>query len=249
MDKKNTMLLTVIAVATLLVAVVGATFAYFSISATYDSATSKVTGNTENAKVGNVVLTGSESLALTLTAEHMATAKEETTYWASTNGTPIESTVEKPIQNGENKIDVGVATLTGGSADVVYYCTANYKVVYNDANTNIVFKDGTEGNPNDNDEAVLTLSGEDENVTIAEDLNSAINLKALQTEGETGKTGVVTFKLTGNGTDSPVTKKLQATLSLKNSKEDQRERLAGKKFTINFTVTSFNCDTTAPTAD
>jgi hypothetical protein len=34
MDKKNTMLLTVIAVATLLVAVVGATFAYFSVAAT-----------------------------------------------------------------------------------------------------------------------------------------------------------------------------------------------------------------------
>ena len=39
MDKKNTVLLTVIAVATLLVAVVGATFAYFSARVTENNKT------------------------------------------------------------------------------------------------------------------------------------------------------------------------------------------------------------------
>jgi len=40
MEKKNTLLLTVVAVATLLVAVVGASFAYFSITVSKDSTTS-----------------------------------------------------------------------------------------------------------------------------------------------------------------------------------------------------------------
>ena len=46
MEKKNTMLLTVIAVATLLVAVVGATFAYFSLTVDtkgYTKTTAEVT--------------------------------------------------------------------------------------------------------------------------------------------------------------------------------------------------------------
>ena len=45
MDKKNTMLLTVIAVATLLVAVVGATFAFFSVTGQAQGETT-VTANT-----------------------------------------------------------------------------------------------------------------------------------------------------------------------------------------------------------
>lgn len=48
MEKKNTVLLTVIAIATLLVAVVGATFAYFASSATYDEKTT-VTATTAKA--------------------------------------------------------------------------------------------------------------------------------------------------------------------------------------------------------
>ena len=43
MDKKNTMLLTVIAIATLLVAVVGATFAYFSVTATNNATATTAT--------------------------------------------------------------------------------------------------------------------------------------------------------------------------------------------------------------
>ncbi len=54
MEKKNTILLTVIAVATLLVAVVGATFAYFTASTAGDG--DKSTGTVNTATVGNVTL-------------------------------------------------------------------------------------------------------------------------------------------------------------------------------------------------
>ena len=55
MERKNTILLTVIAVATLLVAVVGATFAYFTATST-TTGTGSGNVNTETAKVSSVTL-------------------------------------------------------------------------------------------------------------------------------------------------------------------------------------------------
>lgn len=60
MEKKNTILLTVIAVATLLVAVVGATFAYFTATATNDGDGSS-TGVVNTATVASVKLTTADA--------------------------------------------------------------------------------------------------------------------------------------------------------------------------------------------
>lgn len=57
MEKKNTILLTVIAVATLLVAVVGATFAYFTATNTGEGASNTATATT--AKVAAIAVTSS----------------------------------------------------------------------------------------------------------------------------------------------------------------------------------------------
>jgi len=72
MDKKSTVLLTVIAVATLLVAVVGSTFAFFAIQETN---TAKVDVTTTTAKGSDVFsATGSGTLALTITNDVMQEA-------------------------------------------------------------------------------------------------------------------------------------------------------------------------------
>lgn len=60
MEKKNTILLTVIAVATLLVAVVGATFAYFTATSSSDGAGSS-TGAVNTATVATVKLTTADA--------------------------------------------------------------------------------------------------------------------------------------------------------------------------------------------
>lgn len=60
MEKKNTILLTVIAVATLLVAVVGATFAYFTATSSTDGAGSS-TGAVNTATVASVKLTTADA--------------------------------------------------------------------------------------------------------------------------------------------------------------------------------------------
>ncbi len=71
MEKKNTMLLTVIAVATLLVAVVGATFAYFSLTVSGDTSTTIV--NTQTQKLPTITMkTGKENFGVSVTATDMA---------------------------------------------------------------------------------------------------------------------------------------------------------------------------------
>ena len=232
MDKKNTMLLTVIAVATLLVAVVGATFAFFAIQATSESnAKATITGSTEHANVGSVALAGDTSLKMTLTAEDMAQAHQNHPFEANAAGNATMDT--------EQKLTVGTATLTGGDSGIVYECTATYKVTYDDSSTNIDWADADE--TKGDDKAVLTLYGEDENVTLSGDIQTAMKLKDLQEASEAGKTGTVKFKLTGNG--STVSKTLQASLSITNSDKDQSSRLANKSFTVNLETTAFSCDT------
>ena len=80
MDKKNTMLLTVIAVATLLVAVVGATFAYFTVSQS-EAQQTVVTGNVGGDKIGTITLTGGQPLFLEVSAAEMAITAKGTDYY------------------------------------------------------------------------------------------------------------------------------------------------------------------------
>ena len=102
MDKKNTMLLTIVAVATLLVAVVGATFAYFSVYTTSELGATTVDATVE--QVGTVTLSGGGAATLTVTAADMAETKVGSSY-------PLDKTV-----------NVASATLTGAGENETYYC-------------------------------------------------------------------------------------------------------------------------------
>ena len=71
MEKKNTILLTVIAVATLLVAVVGSTFAFFAVQAENNT---NVTVQTKTAASDVFNATGSGAMSLTVNNENMQQA-------------------------------------------------------------------------------------------------------------------------------------------------------------------------------
>ena len=117
MEKKNTMLLTVIAVATLLVAVVGATFAYFSLTAEAGSST---TATVNTPKIGEATITTKEgNLQLSLTAQDMDKTKAGTTYYASTDGLTKESDTPIPITE---------VTLKGTENTAKYSCTTTVTV-------------------------------------------------------------------------------------------------------------------------
>ena len=116
MDKKNTMLLTVIAVATLLVAVVGATFAYFSVTVSGNNTATNVTGNT--GKVATLTYkTGTANAYLKMTTADMAQPEEDTKYYATTSEEQSDSA------NGGYWINDGVKNETTKEA---------YKVIEKD---------------------------------------------------------------------------------------------------------------------
>ena len=120
MKKNNAMALTIIAVVTLLTAVVGATFAYFTFSATISSGTNTITATTGS--VGNVTLTATNpAMHITTTAVDF---KQGTpgTYWATiTNGTAYQTTEETDVIN--------TLAVTGGDSATVYQCTYTLGVV------------------------------------------------------------------------------------------------------------------------
>ena len=82
--KSNTAMLTVIAIATLLVAVVGATFAYFSASTT-NTGDVTVTAETKAADIFSA--TGNGTIGLTVNASDMQFANKSDSYNAKVTGT------------------------------------------------------------------------------------------------------------------------------------------------------------------
>ena len=70
MEKKNTILLTVVAVATLLVAVVGASFAFFAVDQSQNLANVKVETTTASAQ-DQFISTGSGAIELDITTAKM----------------------------------------------------------------------------------------------------------------------------------------------------------------------------------
>ena len=129
-EKKNTMLLTVIAVATLLVAVVGATFAYFSLSV---SGTANTTATVTAGNLGQIELKGTDTTyALTVSALDMVKPSTDKTYYAI-KSTDNESENEGTETGGvwkstENTFTVATATLSDGAEDTNYTCPAKVTV-------------------------------------------------------------------------------------------------------------------------
>lgn len=238
MDKKNTMLLTVIAIATLLVAVVGATFAYFAISTTNNTNTTNITGTTE--KVGVVALDLGEGLKLNLSATDMsqATAGETGKHFCSV-ATSAEGENSKDCEEADNFVAIASAMVTGGEAETVYDCSATLTVnvsgtadtkssmqtaFVNSALTASSFLEG---------EAVVKFQGHSgiEGVTFTE--NDIDLSKGLSTTTD------VTFKVTGaNTTTTPV---IDAELKFFNSTAEQQDRLANMSATITITSSEFTC--------
>jgi len=213
MDKKNTMLLTVIAVATLLVAVVGATFAYFTVSSTNSTATTSVTTKAE--AVGTVALTnGTQAFYLNVTTAQMAEDLKGTkTYYAQT--TDVASTTEAPSP-------IAVANFSAiavDDAEVTYSCTFDYTIepaAGTAANALTVLK---------NDGVYQLTAGN--GVTLDE---TTYNLGESQS-------GSGSLTLTdGNSTS------ISAVASLKNS-TDEQNAIAGLSIKTTITFSNFICET------
>ena len=221
MEKKNTMLLTVIAVATLLVAVVGATFAYFSLSVGGNATT---TATVTTGKVGTVTITGGTTdLKLKVNATDMTQAIAQgaqhdyyaitDTEWPTNEGAATGGIYSK----SEQKFEIGKATLAEGDENATYTC--GYKVTVTKA------KGSSEGDMSTALQAgdvFFTITG-DESSTI----ESASNVDLFSAKEEYKGT----FTLKGGSATSTV----KASLKLVNQNKEQNA-LAGKEMTVKFTV-------------
>ena len=90
MEKKNTILLTVVAVATLLVAVVGASFAFFAVDTSRNQANVKVETTTATAQ-DQFISTGSGAIELDITTAKMQ--KPESDVVADSDSDSLEVTL------------------------------------------------------------------------------------------------------------------------------------------------------------
>ena len=235
MDKKNTMLLTVIAVATLLVAVVGATFAYFSIVQNAEGNTqTNFAGQTEElTKYGTAVLNkSSEKLYMSLTAADMSYQNKTNSYYAT--ATPNSEGSNR--ETGKQYHVISKAVISGGTVeDAVYECVSTLKV------TATAKKTGEEQTS-----IADKVKAEDGKVYIAQEQSpSASNtvnvptgeytLKDLLDASEAGKTQTITYTIHGNSEVS-----LTADVEIVNTGVSQND-IAGSTITVDLENTDFYC--------
>ncbi len=226
MDKKNTMLLTVIAVATLLVAVVGATFAYFSVA---NAENQTIQANVQTGKIPTVAVTSDHSnLYLKVSAAEMANYETPKYYYAKDTDCPEEASCNKPgttSADDDKYIDIAQVAITGGDNDTKYTCTGKIEVT-SDSLTDI------EGLTNgDITIGLKNLTGSDD--------TASVDAQIVKDKGQ-GATQNLNFKFTGNQSAT-----ISAYVLLENSTQNQ-SYLAGKNLTFKIGVNDVKCtiDTT-----
>ena len=221
MEKKNTLLLTVIAVATLLVAVVGATFAYFG------------SFSTDNIQPANVnVTTGSgQSVVFKTTGKDMIYTVPDKNMGAGEGTELVEA------GKGDGSLTV---SLSAGTTEATTTCT--YDVVYTGTPVYTKVVDG---------EFIYTLTAPDADegkfvagTRSATVVGTEMSMELLQTgEKVTVATGesISSADLEANATTVVYT---LATI-FKNMPSTDQSALANKSFTGSLTVENVKCNTVA----
>lgn len=257
MEKKNTMLLTVIAVATLLVAVVGATFAYFSLTV---SGSTNTTATVTTGKTGLFTFDkGKENLKLNigtnLMAESLVSGEMPTSidYYADPEGGDTPKTVSpgKATADASDFASIGKLTLSNADKGTKYHCQAKYTIT-----TEFTDADGVQdGNASSVKESIddsdgmlyLKTNSADATINIVDDnenkpadsgevTETSHTLKSLVSET---KTFWVTYDFTSTGNNMEAD--LQAALKVSNRNADQNY-LAAKKITVSIKSGTVTCN-------
>ena len=194
MERKNTMLLTVIAVATLLVAVVGATFAYYSVQTGANNSTTAI--NTSTGAAATVTYTAGQSqLYLKVTAAQMAPANQNAVYYAQTTDVAAATSATDYV--------LGTFTVTGAGNSDIHECTFDWTLT-----TSGTLNQLTE---TANGRITLSLGSEDGSITAA-------SLAGDHAFSTTAASGTGTFRATGNQS-----KTIHGTASITNTTSKQND--------------------------
>ena len=237
MEKKNTLLLTVIAVATLLVAVVGATFAYFgSFTATVNDKAA-VNVSTGNVQASTFITTGG-ALSLNVPGSVMTKGEE---------GVPVESVGTK---NGSANL---VVKLNYPDTATQMTCTYDIYFVY-DSGSAVYGETATPVTTGTNSkEFTYTLTSSDTtNLKVAEAYKTADSDFSVFNTAKAEETAILVASgtITATGTTAetgPVTQNLLADVNFYNFPTIDQSKLAGKTFSGSFYVKqdSVKCSTAA----
>ena len=195
--KGNTAMLTVIAIATLLVAVVGATFAYFSASTSGNAANVTVSAETKAADVFSSV--GTPNVSLTVTAAQMQKSAGKDDHTVVANSANADGNVTVSLTAGS-----GTATCT---YDVIYTpglaFTTSEAVLAKEALTNKkeLVLDG-DSSINANDFSDISLAGlEGTPITLKSGATISDTAESGDTQTATTETWTFTAKFYNLGTD------------------------------------------------
>lgn len=224
MEKKNTLLLTVIAVATLLVAVVGATFAYFGSFQEEVTNTQQVAVNTTKGLATSLVVTGGETKII-VPDQKMA---------AGTGTERVEAAA------GQGALTV---TLNSGDAKVRTTCTYSIKLVPVGGYTALKTTYDSSLTKGDEFEYTLVDSGTDGKYTPGTKSDvfteTAKNFTAIDALADAAQIIVKDAKLVSEGTDSVAT----YTLGLKfyNIPSIHQESLENKLLGATLSMSAHDC--------
>ena len=205
-NKKKQKIAILIGIVTLLIAVLGATYAYFQIDTNTESSNTKITGETPDSSL--VTLTpGTDNLHLNISASDMSVANANNEYYA----TDAEAKAYEENESDGTKTIASVE-LTGGEATTKYSCTAKLTVS----------KVTEEENP---DTMIDVLHSGDMILQFKGNIiSNKLDLSELNPSGK--KEYDLKFNISG-GTPEEI----KAYIKLVN-KEEQQNYLAGKKLNI-----------------
>ncbi len=216
-NKKNTMILTIVAVATLLVAVVGATFAYFS-TGIGGSSTTKATVTT--ATPGSIIISGgNKTLTLKVSVSDMSPTNQGQKYYAlDTTGTGESN---HGVAGTSQMYSIAKASVENGGEGVTYSCGYTVTVTSTSGMTGL-----TEG------DLVLELEAKDIG-------GEGANTKTIDLANLTSSSSASgTFSLTGpNGTSE-----IKAGLYLENKNDNGgQNNLQGQSGTYTISIQGGDC--------
>ena len=140
-NSKKIIVPTIVAIVTLVMLTVGATYAYFTVSSTNNFGTKTITATTP--EVGSVALSTGSNLSMTLTAAQMMKQSSDVTYYASASGATTTATTA----------NIGTATVTGAGT---FTCNYTLSVTDNDNSLYDAFQSMTGKSAG---QIVLTVNG------------------------------------------------------------------------------------------
>ena len=202
--------------------VVGATFAYFSVSLNQDTTTTTVTGKV--GKVPTITLENSTpNLYINLSTTDMAKENQKT-YWAlTTNGTGDTG-------RSTTKKEYNIATITTSNSDegTNFSCTGNVKVTLESGA-------GSMGEKLVKGDAKVIVKGYD----LQDETGTEIDLADLRDDESGSKIiPLANFKFVGD-----TSKNITAEVQLTNTGETQND-LAEKTLSVTIETESMKCDVT-----